>query len=164
MRSKSLKKKLDMIFNYYTQNEVAMILGITQWKLLEKMQKNDFSEVEIMDIEHILNRDIKEKNFYSKNDMIDKTKTMTAVEWLATYLKGITSLNCDEVIEQAKAREQNQIMNAWATGVISENNMTADQYYNETYGSDEHILYNDSKRQWVIEGMKLYRKHLKQKI
>ena len=65
------KEKLDVIFNYYTQNEVAMILGITQWKLLEKMQKNDFSEVEVMDIEHILKRDIKEGNFYSKQDMID---------------------------------------------------------------------------------------------
>ena len=27
--------------------------------------------------------------------------------------------------------------------------------------ANEHILYNDSKRQWVIEGMKLYREHLK---
>jgi uncharacterized protein YukE len=30
--------------------------------------------------------------------------------------------------------------------------------------TNEHILYNDSKRQWVIEGMKLYRKQLKVKI
>ena len=27
--------------------------------------------------------------------------------------------------------------------------------------ASEHILYNDSKRQWVIEGMKLYREQLK---
>lgn len=27
--------------------------------------------------------------------------------------------------------------------------------------ASKHILYNDSKRQWVIEGMKLYREHLK---
>lgn len=27
--------------------------------------------------------------------------------------------------------------------------------------ASEHILYNDSKRQWVVEGMKLYRDHLK---
>lgn len=26
--------------------------------------------------------------------------------------------------------------------------------------ANEHILYNDSKRQWVIEGMKLYREQL----
>jgi hypothetical protein len=30
--------------------------------------------------------------------------------------------------------------------------------------ANEHILYNDSKRQWVIEGMKLYREQLKVKI
>jgi len=29
--------------------------------------------------------------------------------------------------------------------------------------ANEHILYNDSKRQWVIEGMKLYKKQLKNK-
>jgi hypothetical protein len=29
--------------------------------------------------------------------------------------------------------------------------------------ANEHILYNDSKRQWVIEGMKLYREQLKHK-
>jgi hypothetical protein len=34
----------------------------------------------------------------------------TAVEWLALYIKGITSLNCDEVIEQAKAMEREQII------------------------------------------------------
>jgi hypothetical protein len=28
--------------------------------------------------------------------------------------------------------------------------------------ANEHILYNDSKRQWVIEGMKLYREQLKE--
>ena len=32
----------------------------------------------------------------------------TAVDWLATYLKGITSLNCDEVIQQAKELEKEQ--------------------------------------------------------
>jgi len=30
--------------------------------------------------------------------------------------------------------------------------------------ANEYILYNDSKRQWVIEGMKLYREQLKQKL
>ena len=28
--------------------------------------------------------------------------------------------------------------------------------------ANEHVLYNDQKRDWVIEGMKLYREHLKQ--
>lgn len=30
--------------------------------------------------------------------------------------------------------------------------------------ANEHILYNNSKRQWVIEGMKLYRKQFKNKL
>ena len=29
--------------------------------------------------------------------------------------------------------------------------------------ANEHVLYNDSKRQWVIEGMKLYREQFKKK-
>jgi hypothetical protein len=29
--------------------------------------------------------------------------------------------------------------------------------------ASSHILYNDSKKQWIIEGMKLYREHLKSK-
>jgi hypothetical protein len=39
-------------------------------------------------------------------------KKQTAVEWLALYIKGITSLNCDEVIEQAKAMEKEQMNKA----------------------------------------------------
>lgn len=46
---------------------------------------------------------------------------MTAVEWLATYLKGVTFLNCDEVIEQAKEMEKEQghaeYMRGWKDGL-----------------------------------------------
>ena len=66
----------------------------------------------------------------------------TAVEWLATYLKGITSLNCDDIIEQAKAMEKEQIEDAHIEGqrVFDKHDHTqwttdqAEQYYNETYG------------------------------
>ena len=60
----------------------------------------------------------------------------TAVEWilekitLKIYLYPIISL---EDIEQAKEMEKEQIMNSWAKGVISDNNMTAEQHYNETF-------------------------------
>ena len=61
----------------------------------------------------------------------------TAVEWLATYLKGITSLNCDEVIEQAKAMEKGQIVKANRDGVDmvadKKNFLTGEQYYNEQF-------------------------------
>ena len=37
---------------------------------------------------------------------------MTAIEWLATYLKGITTLNCDDIIDKAKQMERQQITDA----------------------------------------------------
>lgn len=67
----------------------------------------------------------------------------TAVEWLATYLKGITSLNCDEIIEQAKAMEKQQIIDAFGVGCHLESKRligyhdVAEQHYNETYGGEE---------------------------
>jgi len=57
----------------------------------------------------------------------------TAVEWLALYIKGITSLNCDEVIEQAKEMEKEQIVNAWCNALDLKASKYAEQYYNETY-------------------------------
>jgi hypothetical protein len=64
----------------------------------------------------------------------------TAVEWLATYLKGITSLNCDEVIEQAKEMEKKQHKQTWLDSTAQFDNAAAmtykkdfEQYYNETY-------------------------------
>ena len=94
-------------------------------------------------------------------------------------------------LEQAKAMEKEQIINTFKEAqvlVVLDDTKRAEQYYNETYesnGSDDHlpdvremveisdeeitklaneyILYNDSKRQWVIEGMKLYREQLKKK-
>jgi hypothetical protein len=43
----------------------------------------------------------------------------TAVEWLALYIKGITSLNCDEVIEQAKEMEFEQRKKDFVNGYKS---------------------------------------------
>jgi hypothetical protein len=53
----------------------------------------------------------------------------TAVEWLALYIKGITSLNCDEVIEQAKEMEKEQIVKAYE----SLEHRHGENYYNETF-------------------------------
>ena len=65
------------------------------------------------------------------------TKKQTAVEWLATYLKGITSLNCDEVIEQAKAMEKEQIKDAYWDGGedMPMIRIECEQYYNEKFAS-----------------------------
>jgi len=40
----------------------------------------------------------------------------TAVEWLALYIKGITSLNCDEFIAQAKEMEKEQLCKMYVQG------------------------------------------------
>jgi len=37
-----MKEKLEKIFEIYTQKELAIILGITQWRLLVKM-KNEYN-------------------------------------------------------------------------------------------------------------------------
>jgi hypothetical protein len=34
-------------------------------------------------------------------------KQQTAVDWLGLYIKGITTLNCDDIIAQAKEMEKN---------------------------------------------------------
>jgi hypothetical protein len=43
-------------------------------------------------------------------------RKQTAVEWLALYIKGITTLNCDDVIAKAKAMEEEQIKEAYRYG------------------------------------------------
>jgi hypothetical protein len=72
-------------------------------------------------------------------------KKQTAVQWLASYIKGITDLNCDEIIEQAKQMEKEQIEYAWLNGMkgemiapfgINRYKPEAEEYYNETYGGD----------------------------
>jgi hypothetical protein len=56
----------------------------------------------------------------------------TAVEWLEEiYLT--TGIDRNVHFNQAKAMEKEEIMNSWALGVTSDDNMTAEQYYNKTY-------------------------------
>jgi hypothetical protein len=56
----------------------------------------------------------------------------TAVEWLEEiYLT--TGIDRNVHFNQAKQMEKEEIMNSWASGVTSDGNMTAEQYYNETH-------------------------------
>ena len=64
-------------------------------------------------------------------------KKQTAVEWLASYIKGITDLNCDEIIEQAKQMEKEQIIEAYYEGKEYGFKEQGEQYYNETYGGQD---------------------------
>ena len=64
----------------------------------------------------------------------------TAVEWLVEQVNA-DCLNSTfirkELIDEAKAMEREQIMNAWAYGVLSQGDKTAEHYYNETYKGGE---------------------------
>ena len=66
----------------------------------------------------------------------------TAVEWLISQQKH-NQLFDIETIEQAKAMEKEQIMDAYENGLYdgdgrnrSHYNMNAEQYYNETFKSE----------------------------
>ena len=64
------------------------------------------------------------------------SKQMTAVEWLVEQLKerGYAGEFPPHLLfQQAKEMEKDQIMNSWVKGVISDGDMTAEQYYNETF-------------------------------
>jgi len=63
-------------------------------------------------------------------------KKQTAVEWLATYIKAYTNLNWDEVIEQAKQMEKEQIVESHHDGYNDgylKNNASSAKYYYENY-------------------------------
>jgi hypothetical protein len=62
----------------------------------------------------------------------------TATEWLFKQLwdEPKDKLTWNTILSKAKAMEKEQIMNAWAKGVTSENNVTAEQYYKETFKKD----------------------------
>jgi hypothetical protein len=66
----------------------------------------------------------------------------SAVEWLATYLKGITSLNCDEVIQKAKEMDKQQHGQTWDAAIAAHDNrghvharsiVDFDEYFEQTF-------------------------------
>ena len=59
----------------------------------------------------------------------------TAVEWLISQQKHGKFFN-DEIIEQAKEMEKEQIIDAWIATDNELQRLAAEQYYNETYVND----------------------------
>jgi DNA-binding transcriptional regulator LsrR (DeoR family) len=51
-----LEIRLNYIFNFYTQQELAEKLNITQWELLEKMKNKSFTKNDFDIIENICNK------------------------------------------------------------------------------------------------------------
>jgi hypothetical protein len=65
-------------------------------------------------------------------------KQQTAVEWLECELKKIPFINVIEVFEQAKAKEKEQIIDAYIEGYTSwDSEMTSLEYYTKTYKKKE---------------------------
>jgi hypothetical protein len=66
-------------------------------------------------------------------------KQQTAVEWLFLMMNNPNKDQelANKLYDKAKEMEQEHIMNAWVKGVVSEGDMTARQYYNETYKQEE---------------------------
>jgi hypothetical protein len=66
-------------------------------------------------------------------------KKETATEWLFNKLweEPKDKLTWYTILSKAKEMEKQQIMNAWARGITSENNATAEQHYNETFKQQE---------------------------
>jgi 3-methyladenine DNA glycosylase AlkD len=66
-------------------------------------------------------------------------KQQTAVQWFLIECGkyGDTAQIPDEVIEQAKEMEKQQIIKAWWNGNTALIEQTPKQYYNETYGGNK---------------------------
>ena len=73
-------------------------------------------------------------------------KKQTAIEWLINELKLNDTIEKEnliiarQIIEQAKAMEKGQILNAWydcKLSIVDKKPMDAEEYYNERYGGDK---------------------------
>jgi hypothetical protein len=73
-----------------------------------------------------------------KNNNMEK---QTAVDWLIDNIHYLHSTKWNDIIEQAKAMEKEQILQALNDGkamIISPtSNKSLEQYYNETYKQEE---------------------------
>jgi hypothetical protein len=57
----------------------------------------------------------------------------TAIEWLLSQKMALTSEEFDEIVQQAKEMEKQQIIDAYKYGNQSDVYFKPEQYYNETY-------------------------------
>jgi len=68
--------------------------------------------------------------------------TQTSIESLIEKIQPlidrskISDTMLHSLVEEHLEMEKKQIMNSWVRGVISENNVTAEQYYNKTFKKD----------------------------
>ncbi len=61
----------------------------------------------------------------------------TAVDWLADNLHYLHSTKWDDILEQVKEIEKEQIGRAYQEGLLDGLNHTPKDYYNETFNTNE---------------------------
>jgi hypothetical protein len=63
----------------------------------------------------------------------------TAVEWLVYVVQSNIAPNYipKEIVEQAKEMEKEQIKNAWLNSLTKGDYNSAEEYYNQTYKSEQ---------------------------
>jgi hypothetical protein len=79
-----------------------------------------------------------------------------------TYWGGLADKSwegCDGCTEQDEIMYKNGYVKGYNSAISELPKELSDEEITKL--ANEHILYNDSKRQWVIEGMKLYREQFK---
>ena len=64
-------------------------------------------------------------------------KQQTAVEWLEKICNDRGYYLMSEYFEQARAMHKEEIINSFFEGAYGGDNISGDQYYNETYGGGE---------------------------
>ena len=92
--------------------------------------------------------------------MKEKTVVTLLMEELDTEMKMGTKMvvNWDRYLEMEKEQLENARPQIISNCVIME---ISDEEIEKI--AKEYVLYNESKRNWVVEGMKLYREQLKKK-
>ena len=61
----------------------------------------------------------------------------TAVEWLSEHLCNEMNFDYWQAVEKAKDMEKDQIKDAWLNSLTKGDFNSADEYYNQTYKSEQ---------------------------
>ena len=90
-----ISKKLDEIFNHYTQNELANVLAISQWELLEKIKDNSFNKNEKSTINKVYEKVILIANKKQMGKKIFHIEFKNAIENEKHFYYGDLTILCN---------------------------------------------------------------------
>ena len=97
-----------------------------------------------MKIESELVQKLKDKAFQTENDKllvksfeIEREKQLTAVEWLEEQINPYAVSVHQDLFDQAKEMEKEQIVNAWDSAYGGDSYYSGENYYNGTFKQQE---------------------------